>query len=217
MRELRLSSGAVICYRPVPPYVRAQVYLSLEDPEPPTEMLESVAGHTEEVPIDDPNSPDFQRWAREVDRVRRVRAQRQQDVTFDYGITGWLLPSPGGLLGLFIRALRAFGIKNWRNKPPRGWKIPENLKKYGVGEYIDRRLSYIQIELIQTTDDLEKAYRVIGNAGQAGELTDEEVEAQEGSFRVQNRRTPTARSAATADTTRGDDSRGDSSREEMGS
>lgn len=214
MDTIRLSSGAVVRYRLVPPYARAQAYRSLPDPPQPTRELESVAGHVEEeiVPED---SPEYQEWFDEMRRVQIQRAQMQQDMTLDYGIVAWLLPPPDGFLGLVVRALRAVGIQHWRKDPPRGWEIPDSLSKYGVSGSSDRRLTYINLELVRTTDDLEKLVRIIGEIGEAGELTDEEVDAAEASFRDDVGRAAATGPTVTTDQERSDTG-GDLGREEVG-
>lgn len=213
--EIRLDCGAVIRWRPVPPYAIAQAWSSLRDPPPPTQEIESAAGHTEKVRVDE-DSPEFDRYVQQLGEVRQLRAQRMQDLTLDYGIVDWLPPPPDGVLGVIVKALRTLGIKRWRDEPPQGWKIPERLERYGVGEYIDRRLTYIHVELLQTRADLQRVYAHIGPRGAAGALENEEVEAAEASFReaVGGRAAPGP--AEATDPGDGFNSRGDSRREEVG-
>lgn len=215
MSTIRLENGAVLRYRLVPPYARAQAYFSLKDPPPPKEELKSAAGHTEEV-LADEESAAYQEWFDELQEVRRVRAQRQQDMTLDYGIEAWLLPPPDGLLGLIVRLLRAIGIRNWRSAPPEDWEIPESLERYGVTAYVSRRLTYIQIELITTNKDLERVVRIVGDLGEAGELTDEEVEAAEASFRAEMGSGAAAGSTDASDNGNRADAGGDLSSEGVG-
>lgn len=214
METLRLSNGVILRYRPIPPYATSQAFQSLQDPPPPKVELESAAGHTEEVPADE-DSAAYQDWIDETHRVRMKRVEMMQSLALDYGIVDWLLPPPSGLKGAVVRLLRLLGIENWRDAPPRGWTIPETLTRHGVGEYINRRLTYIQLELIETTEDLERVMRIVG-LGRRGEVTEEEVKAAEASFRDDVGRGAAARPAVPADQGEGADSGGDRPGEEVG-
>lgn len=178
--------------------------------------MKSAAGHVEKVTADE-DSPEFRAWVEEARSVERVRAQRMMELSLDYGVVSWLLPLPEGLRGSIIRALRHLGIKNWRKEPPRGWEIPERLARYGVSEYYDRRLTYLQLEILVTTEDLETLYRAVGSLGRRGELTDEEVQAAERSFPEAVERGTAAGSAVASDSRDRHDTGGNNGREAMGS
>jgi hypothetical protein len=214
MDTIRLSNGVILRYRLVPPYARAQAFMNLQDPPPPKIQIESAAGHVEEVMADE-DSPEFENWLREVEEVRRERMEAMQSITLDYGIVAWLLPPPPGILGVIVKVLRTLGIQNWRSNPPKGWKIPESLSRYGVDEYINRRLTYIQIELITTNDDLNRVMREVG-LGRKREITSEEVAAAEASFRKDMGRGAASGSSISADQGEEPDAGGDLSRQRVG-
>lgn len=215
MDTIRLANGALLRYRSVPPYATAQAFQSLEDPLPPKKELESVAGHKEET-LADEDSAEYQEWLDRSLRTKRLRAQRIQEMALDYGIVSWLLPPPSGFLGLIIKTARALGFARWRENPPKGWRMPETLSRYGVGEYINERLTYIYIELVTTRGDLERVSQAILEASGAGELRDEEVRAAEASFRENVGRGAAAGPAEPADYGDGTNARGDGRSEKVG-
>lgn len=215
MKELHLSNGAVLRYRPVPPYAVAQAFQALEDPPPPKDQIESIAGHTEET-LAAEDSQAYQDWLAESLRVKRLRAQRIQEMALEYGIVSWQLPLPDGARGFLLRVSRLLGLTGWRAEPPKDWKIPETLHRYGVGEYISNRLTYVYVELITTRDDLNTITDAILNASTSGELSDEEVQAAEASFRPAVGRGEVAGPAVPSDNRDGIDAGRDKRGEEVG-
>lgn len=175
--------------------------------------MESIAGHEEKLPFPQ-GSPEHAEWVRERLEAKAARQRVLMDLTLDYGIQAWLPPPPLGLPGAIVRLFRAVGLVRWRTDPPRGWDLPESLKRYNVSQGLSKRVTYIRLELLVTQDDILK---VLDIASEAGELEEEEVDTALQPFRDaagNGRSSPPADDAASEG--RGDAARGARDRETMG-
>lgn len=165
MKEITLVDGTVVRVRPVPAYATTQVVMRFPDPEMPVVKIKTLVG--EESKLASPGTPEWEAYQGQVRAVQleRVRASRALD--YDYGVVEWL---------------RLGAEDHWEIDAPKGWKIPNALERHGIISSGDNRIDYIALELLANPGDHDAFYRAIGDAGA---LTEREVEAALQSFPVE--------------------------------
>lgn len=175
MKELRLSNGAVVRLRPVPPHVGYQLWhkaMAALPPEPraPMSKIRSAAGHEELVPADK-DAPEYREWQAAHAEWRTQRqalttdaGMRSTDFALDYSIVAWKLPAPW--------YKRPF--QRWQSEPPAGWRLPAAIQRHGVMEVSDNpRLDHIKVELLAHNRDIEAVREA--TLDEVAPLTNEEV------------------------------------------
>ena len=161
MKEITLSTGAIVRARPVSPLLANELTAGNPDlrlPDMPFVDVPGVAG-TEVVPAR-PGQPEYEEWARERDRIEEARRRIHKDFIWGHGIVSWKFP----------------GESEFVDSPPDDWVLPEMLTYLGITPRegpIGRRLDYIKTELVTTQDDVESIMEI--TIGFTAEITDEEV------------------------------------------
>jgi len=176
-RRLELSSGIEVELRTVPPYVlfRAQQAMPAL-PDVPTKEVETPAG-TQRIQIDDLDDPRYKTYMREYEEAKGERMFSRWAVVFSHGIKRWR-KKPKNIWHQILAKLH-LGY-HWHDQPPDSWDIPAELKDL-IGTTGSRRLDYIYTMLLADGEDFAKVFQWL--LGGASELTSEEVEGAEGSFR----------------------------------
>lgn len=138
MRDVTVSTGAVLRCRPVPPYLLATLRGKLPlPPRLPKLNLQSAAGT--EVAKALPESPEYEEYRIAQQEWERKRTQIFTDFTLDFGIVEWRLPES----------------EEWTNTPPDGWQLDPVLVRWGLVEAAgEPRVAYIKSELIVTDADM---------------------------------------------------------------
>lgn len=159
MEELTLFDGVLVRLQPVPNLAVTEVVT--HDPtlaDPPLPRVEHVSQiGRKKLPAKE-GEPAYEEWLAQVAEVEKLRLVVQQDFTWDYGVLEW--SEDGG--------------KTWIDEPPKGWKFPERLKKWGLEpSRYGKRVDYVKYHLFRNGDDLNKAQHVV--YGIAAPLTHEEV------------------------------------------
>lgn len=165
VKDVVVSSGAVLRCRPVPPYAMTDVLAAVEEPEYPFIDVKSDAGGSERLPAlrDSPEYVAYQKDMRNF-RVRQRAIAIEADLNI--GVIEWRLP----------------GTDEFVRMPPDDWKIPAMMSAYGVEpatDAIKRRVQFIKYELIMTENDDDL---VMGVIRMSKPVTAEEVEAAAAPF-----------------------------------
>ena len=183
----KLSNGAWVLLRPIPPHYRVAPDVMGElppEPEAPMKMLESVDGHTESTPAveGDPQYTAYlverATWLHDCTIARR----RLQKIVFherlDFGIVGWVQPGP------LASIKKALGL--WSRKEPVGWKPHRMTKRHGT---LENRIAYVVSELLVDDDDYDIVIDVLMPEPGKGDspLTSSEVDAQLDGFQPDDR------------------------------
>jgi len=176
-RRLELSTGIEVELRTVPPFVMFKVEHGLPAlPDAPMREIESAAG-TQLVPIEDVNAPEYQEYLKTYSNAQEDRRFRQWAAVFSHGIKRWR-KKPGNVLHKLLARLN-LGY-HWQDQPPENWDIPEELKEL-IGTTGSKRLDYIYMVVLADAEDFASVFQWL--VGSATELTSEEVEEAEESFR----------------------------------
>lgn len=174
-RRLELSSGIEVELRPVPPYVLMKAAQKLPLPDVPTKTVSTPAGEQEvTVGVD---TPEYKAFAEEMEEIQNERFEQHLEMTLNYGVKRWRLKPQNILHRAF--ALLGLGYQ-WEDEPPGGWEMPEAFRD-AVESTGDRRLDYILLMILADTEDFSKVMSQLQDTSQ--DLTTEEVETAEGSFR----------------------------------
>ena len=149
-KEVVLSSGIVVRVRPVPPLLVGKVVTTrpdLQSPLPPLVEVKGVAG-TEIMPARQ-GEREYEEWAQKCAELKIVRNHLQDNFIWNYGVIDWKHP----------------GEKKFVAEPPKDWKVPALLSKFGLapktGDKLERRLLYIQTVILATPEDLETLQDVV--------------------------------------------------------
>ena len=181
MQELKLRSGACVRVRPVPPHVVIQFNKNVTkalppEPKPPTKTVKMADGHVEQDTIAE-GSPEWDtyqaardRWEQACEAVIADKNDEYNVLQRDYAIIEW---SFDGVL--------------WLTDVPEDWQFPEACVRAGIEPCGNRRVDYIGIELLTTTDDWLAVRQVADGA--TAPITDEEAGAVRAGFRPGDRRT----------------------------
>lgn len=181
MQELRLRNGACVRVRPVPPHVVIQFNKGVTkelppEPKPPTRTVKMADGHVEQdtVSEDSPEWAAYQAahddWEQACETVIADKNDEYNVLQRDYAIIEW---SFDGVL--------------WLVNVPKDWEFPEACARAGIEPCGNRRVDYIGIELLTTTDDW-LAVREVAE-GMTATITDQEAGAVRAGFRPGDRRT----------------------------
>jgi len=161
-KEIVLSSGIVVRARPVPPLLVGKVVTTRPDlraPMAPLVEVKGVAG-TEIMPAR-PGEREYEEWVQKCAELKIIRDALQDNFIWNYGVVDWKHP----------------GTKKFVTEPPKNWKVPELLSKFGLapktGDELERRLIYIQTVILATPEGLEILQDVV--LGETTAISEPEV------------------------------------------
>ena len=167
MRELQLTNGAHVRVRPVPPHVIIQFNRNVAkalppEPHPPTRTVKMADGHVEQdtVPEGAPEWKEYEsaraEWKKACDDKLVTANDEYNVLQRDYAIIEW-----------------SFDGEHWQKDVPELWEFPEACVRAGIEPCGNRRVDYIGIELLTTTDD----WAAVRDAadGITAQITDEEA------------------------------------------
>lgn len=161
-KEIVLSSGIVVRARPVPPLLVGKVLTTrpdLQSPMAPLVEVKGVAGT--EIMAARPGEREYEEWAQKCTELKIIRDELQDNFIWNYGIVAW----------------KHLGEKRFTTEPPKDWKIPMLLSKFGLAlktdDELERRLLYIQTVILETPEDLEIIQDVV--LGETAVITEREV------------------------------------------
>lgn len=167
--EIKLSTGATVRVRGVPPLMTIDVIArnpDLKEPRIPLVDVEGVAG-TEVMPAR-PGEEVYEKWMQARQDVEEACERMQTDFMWYWGVVSWKLPE----------------MDRFTAHVPRGWKFPQELKEFGLQPREGakgKRVDFIRHSLFVTPGDVEKARNIMFNMGS---LMAEEVDAAVDSFPV---------------------------------
>jgi len=168
----------VVRVRPVPPLLSRQVIANRPDlrrPRPPLVEVKGVAGT--ELVAARAGEPEYELWVQRLEDIETESRRIQDNFIWNWGVTSWREP----------------GSEAFTEDPPKSWRVPELLIRFGVvpakADALTRRLLYIQSELIVTNDDFTLVSGVM--FAESTLLTDEEVELVADSFPGETEGEPT--------------------------
>lgn len=178
MIERTLSNGAHIRVRPVPPHVVLQFHRAVgqkmpPEPEKPTRRVTMADGHVEtdvitEGPEFDAYQVSLDEWERKCDEMIATANDEYNDLQRDYSIVEW-----------------SWDGEHWRRAVPDDWERPAALDRAGIAPCSNRRVEYIGVELLTTTEDWAIVRAV---ADGTANVTDEEAGRVRAGFRPGDRR-----------------------------
>jgi len=161
-KEVVQSSGIVVRARPVPPLLVGKVVTTrpdLQSPMPPLVEVKGVAGT--EIMAARPGEREYEEWVQKCAELKIIRDALQDNFIWNYGVVDWKHP----------------GTKKFVTEPPKDWKVPELLSKFGLAPKTDdelgQRLIYIQTVILATPEDLESIQDVV--LGETTTITEPEV------------------------------------------
>lgn len=164
--EKLLDSGYVVRCEPVPPYMINPVYERVPQPLFPYIEEQSIAGGSEELPAME-GTPEFQQWQLDMQEWRRRLNTEVRIVRLGVGVIGWKRPDES-----------EFG-----DTPPEDWEVhPFLTARYDIQTSDDRwerKVQFIQFEIIQTEEDQEWIERQVGltETSKQSPIKKEEVDA----------------------------------------
>jgi len=167
--EIKVSSGATVRVRGVPPLMTIDVVArnpDLREPRIPLVNVEGVAG-TEIMPAR-PGEKVYEEWMQARYDVEEARDRLQNEFMWYWGVVSWKLPE----------------MDRFTANPPTGWKFPQELEDFGLkpGEGTrGKRLDFIRYGLLITPSDVEQARKIMFDIGP---LAAAEVDAAVDSFPV---------------------------------
>jgi len=138
-------------------------------------------GHTETVPAL-PGSEEWEHWEKEMlayrqecDSVRDEKLFEQSEYSLDYAIVRF-------------RDISVVGLEKgeWLTNPPDDWEPRDAMERHGVAPIEDRRVAFVQLELLQYTWDFERIRTIafpLGGERDTSPITKEEVGAALQMFR----------------------------------
>jgi len=146
----------------------------LRRPRPPLVEVKGVAGT--ELVAARAGEPEYELWVQRLDEIETETRHIQDNFIWNWGVVSWREP----------------GSKEFTEDPPKSWRVPELLVRFGVvpakADALTRRLLYIQSELIVTNDD----FTLVGGVmfAESALLTEEEIEPVADSFPGETEREP---------------------------
>ena len=166
MEELTLFDGVIVRLEEVPGLASTDVIT--RDPDlaaPPKPQVEHISKYGKKMLYVKEGEPAYDEWIAECEKIEEERVQAQQDFTWDYGVIEWSHDKG----------------ETWASEPPKGWKFPKRLVKYGVEpSRYGKRVDYIKYHLFRNGGDLNDAQQVVYSI--ASPLTEEEVESARDMF-----------------------------------